>query len=55
VGRATEVWEDANERRSEVSAVKKEVGQTETEPDEITEVNQRVAEWKVTETEQNRI
>jgi hypothetical protein len=55
VGRATQVWEDADERRSEVSAVKKEVRQTEIEPNEITEVNQRVAEWKVTEAEENRI
>jgi hypothetical protein len=39
----------------EVSAVKKEVEQTETEPNEITEVNQRGAEWKVTGAEQNRM
>jgi hypothetical protein len=44
-----------DERRLEVSAVKKEVGQTETDPNEITEANQGRKGWKVTEAELNRI
>jgi hypothetical protein len=47
--------EDADERRLEVSRVKKEVGQTEAEPNEITLVDERGADWKVTEAELNRI
>ena len=47
--------EDADEGRLEVSRVKKEVGRTETEPNEITEVDERGSDWKVTEAELNRI
>jgi hypothetical protein len=47
--------EDVDERRLEVSRVKKEVGQTETEPNEITEADERGVDWKVTEAEMNRI
>jgi hypothetical protein len=47
--------EDADERRLEVSRVKKEVGRTETEPNEITEVDERGEDWKEIEAELNRI
>lgn len=42
-----------DEMRLEVSRVKKEVGQTEAEPNEITEVDERRADWKVTKAKLN--
>jgi len=47
--------EDVDERRVEVSRMKKEVGQTEAEPNEISEIDERGADWRVTEAELNRI
>jgi hypothetical protein len=47
--------EDVNERRVEVSRVKKEVRQREEEPNEISETDERGADWRVTEAELNRI
>ena len=44
-----------DERRLEVGRVKKEVGYTEAELNEITEVDGRGADWRVTEAELNRI
>jgi hypothetical protein len=47
--------EDVDERRVEVSRMKKEVGQREAEPNEISEIDERGAGWWVTEAELNRI
>jgi len=47
--------EDVDEMRLEVSRVKKEVGKTEAEPNEITEVDERRADWKVTIAELNSV
>jgi len=44
-----------DERRLDISRVKKDVGQTEAQHKEITEVDERGADWKVTEAELNRI
>jgi hypothetical protein len=46
---------DVDERRLKVSRVKKEVRQTEAEPNEIIEVDERGVDWKVTVAELNRI
>jgi hypothetical protein len=45
--------EDVNERIVEVSRVNKEVGRTEEEPNEILEIDERRADWRVTEAELN--
>ena len=41
--------------RLQVSRVKKEVGQTEAEPNEITEDDERRADWKATKAQLNSI